>query len=70
MQQRLLSNVEIREKVDRNVRRMMEKIAVLTNPRPINENNQLIDRSVLELIECSTDPKNLSAMKPTWMPWL
>ncbi|CAD98717.1 Tra1p-like; C-terminal FAT domain plus phoshoinositide 3-kinase domain; very large protein [Cryptosporidium parvum Iowa II] len=70
MQQRLLSNVEIREKVDRNVRRMMEKIAVLTNPRPINENSQLIDRSVLELIECSTDPKNLSAMKPTWMPWL
>ncbi|KAH8584499.1 Tra1p-like C-terminal FAT domain plus phoshoinositide 3-kinase domain very large [Cryptosporidium sp. chipmunk genotype I] len=70
MQQRLLSNVEIREKVDRNVRRMMEKIAVLTNPRPINESSLLIDKSVLELIECSTDPKNLSAMKPTWMPWL
>lgn len=70
MQQRLLSNVEIREKVDRNVRRMMEKIALLTNPRPVNDSNLLIDRSVLELIECSTDPVNLSAMKPTWMPWL
>lgn len=70
MQQRLLSNVEIREKVDRNVRRMMEKIALLTNPRPINDSNLLVDRSILELIECSTDPANLSAMKPTWMPWL
>ncbi|KAF7457813.1 non-specific serine/threonine protein kinase [Cryptosporidium felis] len=69
MHQGLLSNVEIREKVDRNVRRMMEKIAILTNPRPIND-NILIDKSVLELIECSTNPVNLSSMKPAWMPWL
>ncbi|KAK6587961.1 hypothetical protein RS030_7992 [Cryptosporidium xiaoi] len=70
MQERLLSNVEIREKVDRNVRRMMEKIAMLTNPRPTNNKSVPIDRSILELIECSTDKSNLSAMKPTWMPWL
>ncbi|KAJ1615239.1 Tra1p-like [Cryptosporidium canis] len=70
MQQRLLTNVEIREKVDRNVRRMMEKIAMLTNPKKINNRGLLIDRGVLELIECSTSPANISAMKPTWMPWL
>ncbi|KAH8739483.1 hypothetical protein FG386_000455 [Cryptosporidium ryanae] len=70
MQERLLSNVEVREKVDRNVRRMMEKIAMLTNPRPANNKSVPIDRSILELIECSTDQNNLSTMKPTWMPWL
>ncbi|KAL7069141.1 hypothetical protein ACR3K2_03980 [Cryptosporidium serpentis] len=70
VQQKLLTNADVREKVDRNVRRMMERIAILTNPRPITDQIVLIDKSILEIISSATDTKNIALMKTTWMPWI
>eukprot|EP00922_Rhytidocystis_sp_ex-Travisia-forbesii_P031180 GHVS01046001.1.p1 GENE.GHVS01046001.1~~GHVS01046001.1.p1 ORF type:complete len:517 (-),score=69.88 GHVS01046001.1:179-1513(-) len=62
----LLASHQVREKVDGNVRKVVELISRLDEKNP----ELPVNRNVMRFIDMASGANNLAHMKPAWQPWL